>query len=377
MNKIKSNTICIVSRRWTWATAVLLCTLFLPHLDADEKIVVEREAELQLVDGEDIYSVDIELGQLPVGKTIAMKVTLNNPFDTEVKFSGVSNKCACKQFKSYNSLIPAKGKTVAEFTFKTPGRHRSVDVDTSISLVEKGAPVAKINMSYELKGLLAFTEMLGVVRFDSTEQSKRITVPFIYSAPIEFENVTAKVTGKLEKATIEIVKTETGGLLTVTIPEEVIAKGNARGEVFISYPGTTQMDCYFLSAKDARVNEISPKVLRFRYKNGFWQANAIVKIAGLVKQVAPEEKTDGDSNSVAVEESQPIQCTLFDEDLKLDVKPLKNNTFRVQLVATDKQIERMHAALDSSETAKGMLVWKINNGRKTEVSKTEFRVGLE
>ncbi len=325
-----------------------------PKTTLDKKKIVDATTEIQKRNDEEIYFAKLALQNLSVGSRATLNVTLKNPFDQEIKFSGVSSKCACSQFKMRNSSVPANGETRIAFDIEIPPRHRQKTVEADVSIVEKGTSVIRLELTYGLDGLMAFKELISIVRFDDVDEAqKELVVPFLVTNPVKAADVKAYTSDNLKSVSVAVVERgDQGPAVKLTIPDSVVSKGNVRGELYLSHKETKQIDSYLLTIKDSRTSEIGPSITKFRRQNGKWTATAIVKIAG-------GRDAEGQTRS-------PIECRLGEQILDVAVKKLKGNTYRATITAA----ESAFANLGSEDADK--LTWRLFNGAKHFTIKTEF-----
>ena len=320
---------------------------------ADKELVVESVFLLQKREDEKIYLSKMDLGSFPVGATVRVKATLKNPFEEPIKFSGVSNKCKCKKFKMQNTKVEPGGSSLIEFDIKVPPRYKSKKVETAITLVEKGIAVVRLDIFYALDGLLAFDGFMNVIRIEDVSKTEhRFEIPLLLTPPVDWRKIEVSKSRSLRDVEAEVVNDDGGPTLVAKIPISILKRGNARGELQISYPEGGQKDSYLLSIKDARVHEISPSVLNFK-KNvgGGYKATAIVKVAGF--------GSEQDEKSIAA----TISCHLNDQEVNMQTKKLSGLTYKVTLRPNAEELE----ANSSSQ-----IRWEIFNGQTTSSLTTAF-----
>ncbi len=332
-------------------------------------IEVERIVDLKRIDDSKEYAAAVDLGNLPVGKQIVIQLTLRNPYDEDIHFSGTEKRCACSQFRSEKKLIPKRDELKCTLKIKTPTAQKSLAVATPVVLVQNEIPVVRMEFTYQLDGLLAFGELMSVVRFENGEQSKNLKIPILASPPIDVRKVQVNQSENLGDLKFEIVAGDSGGMLQTTVTDAILDKGEVRGELTVVYPDTGQDDRYYLIIKDARTSEISPQVVHFRRQGKGLSASATVRIVG--------DRNTGKPDA-ANSESEPVSCWHLGEKLSMKLEKLANGLYRVELLVDEQGIARLigkqvDGATDPKVLTEG-LTWKINNGElKTEMT-TSFIV---
>ena len=126
-----------------------------------------------------------------------------------------------------------------------------------------------IKIEYELAGLLVFGRALGVLSFDDeSPQKKHIDFPLLASLPVDLNKIDVRASENLSSAEFAIaVDSENEGTLRVTIDQSLIAGGSIQGEISISDPENDRRDICYLSIKDQRQSEISPRIISFKTKD--------------------------------------------------------------------------------------------------------------
>ena len=334
---------------------------------ASEDIEIERTVELkQIVDSKE-FAAAIDLGNLPVGRQVVLQLTLRNPYDEEIHFSGTEKRCACSQFKADRKRIPEQGELLCHLRVKTPATQKSLAVSTPVVLVQNEIPVVRLDLNYRLDGLLAFSELMNVVRFENGEQTKELKIPILTSLPVDVRKVQVSKSENLQDLKFEIVAGDNGGYLQATATDAILEKGEVRGELTIVYPETGQSDRYYLIIKDARSSEISPRVVRFRrQREGLGlTATVTVRIVGKLNTGNPD---------VANSESEPISCWHAGVKIPHQTKQLSDGVYRVDLLVDENDSASLTGENRDSTSEPDVLNWKINNGESETELKTPFIV---
>ena len=246
----------------------------LRHLEAD--ITASGQLE-QTEDGR--YRAQFDFGKLPAGMNGIIDLTVMNPFNETIKFSGVSKKCKCSNFRPDRYEFTPQEDLHIRVRLKLPIRRNSSKSQTSMMIENKGTPVAELVFDYELEGLLSFTELIGIVGFDSDNQTKTIEMPFIATAPTDLDKLKLNPSDSLKDCQFEIIKKVDGGCVRVTVQDSILTKSKIRGEVMISEPDTNRRDTFFLTIKNEKLAEISPTVVTFKKEGENWVATATLKMA--------------------------------------------------------------------------------------------------
>lgn len=321
-------------------------------VEGGKKVIpLDVVADLVKKQGDNVYHADVRLRNLPAGQTARLNVVLRNPSDQVVKFSGVSNKCKCRRFKKQSAEIEPGGEGAISFDFAIPARHKQKKVESGITLVYKGVSVIKLNISYELDGLLAFGGLMSIVRFDDVaEIEKKIEIPLFVTPPLSWEKVKLETSSNLKGIRTSIEYEQDGPKVRARIPVTLLERGNVRGELYLSNPGGWESDTFMLSVKDSRQHEISPQVLIFKkMKDGSSRATAVIKVAGF---------------SDASSESLDLSASIGEQQLDVKTKLLGGNTYRIEM--------RTRVPIESIDDASQRLTWKILVGNLATEMTSEF-----
>jgi len=290
------------------------------------------DGELTKIDG--VYETTLHLGHLDVSSKVVVTMNLKNTSDSEIKFSDVSKKCSCSAFKAKDYVIPMGSSEEVKLTIKTPARWRTKLVTQAITFVDEGNAVVRADLTFNLNGLLAFKEPFSFVEFEADEEHKDLDLPFLLSDPVKLEDLQAKGTENLQDATFEFVAQGDGGVLKVGLSDKILVDGKITGEISISDSKSDGKDGCYVVVKDNAADEISPETLSFRETDGVASATAIVKIAS--RNVLPEK---------------PITCSFDGQEIPLELKQLKKNTYRVKLKLDESLLEKMSKANTNSRSS--------------------------
>ena len=324
----------------------------------DDSVVQYAKAEGVVEKVGNTYETVLNLGRLGVSKKVIVTMTFKNQTDDEIEFSDVSKKCSCSAFKKKNYVIPAGAEQEVKLTIKTPARARSKESSQWVTFVERGgSTVLRAELKFELDGILAFKEAMGILEFQADNNFREVQLPLVITDPVQLETVEIETSENLQDISFTIEKSENGAFVKAKISDKILADGKVRGEIYISSPAAASKDCYFLVVRDSATDDISPNVLSFRSKNGVVSATAIVQIA------ARHHETP----------ANPIGASFRGQEIPVEIKMLKKNTFRVQLNLNDELVAAMSNAGAEQENSKpSEISWSINNGKTTTQKATAF-----
>jgi hypothetical protein len=371
-------TLILIVLLWIGPTCNAACGLWTDEEDAQ----ITRDAVAVLkptADDENLYHAEVDLGKVPAGRKVRVALTLKNESDRQISFVGVSRRCACAQFEAERRFVPERGETIAKVTIKTPRRSASgITATNQIELQGGGRPVIRVEMNYELEGVLAFVEVMGVLMFDTDAKTKTVEIPFITSPPIDPNQVQVHLGDELKSLEKEVILHDRGGVIKLNAPESIIANGPVRGIVQIQYPSIEYQDAFMLAIKDARSHEISPRIIRFKRIGNEWVGSAIVRLAGVSKTPAadkpitaapstarnPSALIPAEAENKQSEESPKFRCLLAGRELKISANGLTPDMFRVQLfIPLDEAVSQSGLETDAESNT---LRWEIFNGGKTD-----------
>ena len=326
---------------------------------AEEHVTRNVVAEFDKPDEQGVYHATVSLGKVPVGKQASVNLLLKNLSDQEIKFSRPAKKCKCSQFNSERYFIPAKDETKSDLKLKLPARSRAKIASTEVVLESRADDTSsvKILFQYELEGMIVFGQPLSVLVFDDDSEFKTIEIPVVATSPIEFSKVEAKAIGGLKGVQIDRVPGPDGGVLKVKVNQNVLTGGNANGEIHITDPASGRMDICYLSVKDRRQSEVSPRLIRFNRKDTELKAKAIVRTAKLVKAEDSEKPLE-------------IKCSSAGGQLTVVSKKLGKSIARVELTVSSEMRDAFIKAAGSSGEAK--LQWEISHGDSSTTLETLF-----
>ena len=148
------------------------------------------------------YFAKIDLGKMRAGLNATVDLKIKNPFEQQIKFTGASKACKCSNFQPEHPYFGANEELSARVRLKLPARRNSRKSQTSMVIVNNDDPVVELFFDYELEGLLAFTELLGIVGFDSDNQTKVYEIPFLATAPVDMTKLEIKSTENLNSCKI-------------------------------------------------------------------------------------------------------------------------------------------------------------------------------
>lgn len=327
----------------------------------DQDVTRNVVAEFDKPDEQGVYHATISLGKVPVGKQAKVNLLLKNLSDQEIKFSRPAIRCKCSQFKSERYLIPAKDETKSDLKLKLPARSRGKTGSTEVVLEKRGdgSSTVKLHFEYELEGMIVFAKPLSTLSFDDDSEYKTVDIPVVTTLPIDFSKIEAKPTGDLKEVQIELVPGAEGGSLKVKVHQDVLVNGSARGEIHVTDPATGRMDICYLSVKDLRQSEVSPRLIRFKQKDTELKAKAIIRTATLVKAEDSDKPLE-------------VKCSCGDKQLVVAATKLGKSIARVDLTVSSEIRDAFIKGAAGSEESK--LKWEISQGGSSTTLETLFVV---
>lgn len=332
----------------------------LPKATSSGNVVAhDAVAELNQADEAGVYHATVSLGKFPVGKKAAINLLLKNLGDQEIKFSKPARKCKCSDFKSSRNVIPANDETEARLQLRLPARSRgpATSVDLVLENEAKNRTAVKIRFEYELEGVVGFGQPIAVLVFDDDSEFKIVDLPVYTTLPVDFSNLEVKLSPKLKGLQTELVSGPDGGSLRVKVNQNDLTGGTIRGEVQITDKVSGRMDVAYLSIKDRRQSEISPRTIRFVQQDDLLKTTAIVRTGKMVKAEDAESPLE-------------ITCRCGDSQLVVDAKKLGKNIIRVELSLESGKSDALIAAAGDPDRSK--LKWEIKQGSSSTTTETSF-----
>lgn len=304
--------------------------------------------------GDGTFLAKFDLGKLPAGLNASIDLKIKNPFDQQINFTGVSKACKCSNFQPDRQYVAANDELAARVRLKLPTRRNSNKGQTTMVIVNDSVPIVELFFDYELEGLLAFTELLGIVGFDSDNQTRVYEIPFLATAPVDMTKLEIKSTENLNGCKFEILNQNERGVVKVTMSDSILTKSKIRGEVTIQEQGTKRLDTFYLTIKNDKLAEISPAVMAFKKEDGKFVATATLKMA---KSVVDDD---------ALKNIQ-LFCQFGETKIKTQMKRISDKLISVVLIA---EVEL--AAVNTAENTS--LQWKVVQDGATTNLKTPFVV---
>ena len=307
----------------------------LKFLDAD---VTASGVLEQTDDGR--YRAKFDFGRLPAGLNAVCELKIQNPFDKKISFSGVSKKCKCSNFRPERYYFSPNEELKVKARLKLPIRRNTAKAQTTMMIENKGVPVANLIFDYELDGLLSFSEFIGIIGFDSDNQTKTLDMPFIATSPVNFEKLKLEPTENLKGCKFELVKQDESGLVRITVDDSILTKSKIRGEVMITEEDSNRRDTFFLTIKNDKLAEISPEVVTFKNESGAFSASATLKMS---------KKIPDDESLAKVK----LNCQFGEQKLEASLKRISEKLVQVVL-STDKDL-----AADNQDATGSVLRWTV------------------
>lgn len=312
------------------------------------KITVSSEGTLERSqDGK--YQARFDLGKLPCGQKLNVNLTVKNPFSELIKFTSISKKCKCSKFKPEKYYIPSNGELSASVSVGVPARSSTGNAREKVVLVNAGSNVCSLILEFELQGLLAFKEFLGMITFDSDGQTRTIDVPIVLSDPVQIQDVVCTVSDNLAGTKSEVMEADGKSIVKLTVPDSVLKKSRVRGEITIQHAATKQKDVYYLTVKDGRLAEISPNVVSFQESKDQLSASITLKMAK------------------AISEDADVKCSLGENELTVKTERIADSLFRVQVSADESAASALQDATKESK-----LKWVVTQSGVTTTLLTPF-----
>ena len=308
----------------------------------------------ELVEQEDgIYRAQFDLGRIQAGKNAVMDLKVNNPYDRKINFSGVSKKCKCSNFRPDRYYFSPNEELNVRVRLKLPMRRNSKTAQTTMLIVNRDVPVAELVFEYELNGMLSFTELIGIIGFNSDKQTRTLEMPFIATQPVDLEKLTLINSANLDGCQFELIKQEEGGIVKVTADDSILKKSKIRGDVMIMEKGSNRRDTFFLTIKNEKLAEISPSVVTFKNNGGKLVATATLKMAKAVVDDAELQKIE-------------LECRHNGTAVSSSLRRLSDKLVQVILTAGN--------GLDQATTDSATLQWTVMHQGSTTNLETPFVV---
>ncbi len=360
------------------AMAVMIGPLFGQETESTEKTETETEessvvrvsatGELRKIEGSGEYAISFDFGDLPTGKTAVMRLKISNPLDEDVSYNGVSKRCACSQFAPRKSTIPKNETRDAVIRMKTPASSQTPRVSIPVILLQKEKPAIRMSLDFGLEGLLSFSELVSVLRFENSDTTRIQEMPFLMTPPLALDDLRVEHSENLNGIEFEILPGPEGGVLRATVPEAVLADGDVRGEVFLVNANGDQRRTLYFSIKDGRRSEISPRVIQFRRVDGGWRAMAVVRMG---RKFSSDAITN--TSEDAKEKQQPVRCQWQGKPVEVKLSQISDSMYRVELfVANNRAADLVKGQRDSDSS---VLDWTISDGNSELKLRTPFVTG--
>ncbi|TWU67047.1 hypothetical protein V7x_26190 [Crateriforma conspicua] len=267
------------------------------------------------------------------------------------------------------SEIPPGEVSLIDMVLSTEGKQKKPESGVSIALLHGSDPLgnARIDVRYQLSGMLAFVDSMSVAHIDPDASLATVEIPFYFTKPISLASlvVSAKPTFG-EEAVVERGDNPELGVIKLRLNVADLPPSGLTTTVFVDDPGSGRMADSILLVRPNEIVTVSPRTLRFlpREEGGF-ETHTIVRIKG-------EEEEEDETPSKAKEgHAASIEARIGRRALRVNAKHIGADVYRVQLICSD---ELMSAITDSDPRPNMVVNWSILSTDLKATHSSPFKV---
>lgn len=245
------------------AVAVMMVMLCQCSLAADDGLITVNCTLKPPESGPRIYFVVADLGAVQAGNATRIQIVLKNETDTDFNIGSIQTSCSCVRSLS-SSLFTMKqgGEAKLPFRLEAPAQSAKSEQKTVVTIGGKGGGDQnfRIVVKYKLAGLLCFEKQAFYANVPSSEKRATLRIPYVSSAPVQSNRITARCTGQLAdlKCTVD------GSFINVEVPEIDYVAGNP-GLLVIEDPAVSTSAELRLFMNVKSPFDFAPSHLRFEW----------------------------------------------------------------------------------------------------------------
>lgn len=323
----------------------------------DERTLVSAEAIVQFHEQRRHGYAEVDLKPLDAGTRYRIQLTVRNPTDEPLVFSGFDFNCRCLTLESRIETIPARGSSQIVFLLTTAKRAPHKEVVHQVRFIQTDKRVvAQVDVKYQLSNMFAVTQSQVKLAVPPGQASATAKIPLVITPPLRVEQLELIIAKPLKGLGIEIVDGLDGAVVQVVAPVEVLEDGPIAGSVGVRLRGSDDSDGFYLTVVPGSRFVIAPEILTLTSSpdEAFVIGEAVLKMAPSPNQ--PSDKLE-----------PTIQAVIGNEVFDVRVERIPSTaTFRLHL-----QCPRSTVVGNGESTS---IVWKVTYGEESQAIESQWRL---
>ncbi len=325
--------------------------------DGDERTLVSAEAIVQFHEQRRHGYAEVDLKSLDAGTRYRIQLTVRNPTDEPLVFSGFDFNCRCLTLESPIEAIPARGSSQIVFLLTTAKRAPQKEAIHQIRFMQTDKRVvAQVDLKYQLGNMFAVTRSQVKLAVPPDQASATARIPLVITPPLRVEQLELIIAKPLKGLGIEIVDGLDGAVVQVVAPVEMLEDGPIAGSVGVRLRGSDDSDGFYLTVVPGSRFAIAPEILTLTAapEGTFVVGEAVLKIATSPSQ--PSTTLD-----------PTVRAVIANEEFDVRVERIPSTaTFRLHV-----QCPRSMVVGNGESTS---IVWKVAYGEESQAIESPWRL---
>lgn len=287
-----------------------------------------------------------------VGRDHAIRLTILNPSDFPMRFSGVTKSCSCIDAKISALEIAAGEEMVVEFTASIPPNPGVAHASWAFnfSRASAGYQNMAIRVNYSLLGVMHIPQKRVVCQMPSNAQEGSFRVPLLVTSPITTDQLEFTVPESLPGTTVEVQSEGGNDFILFRVDGKKLSSRYVSGRVLCHAPQTSATTEIYVIVKSSETASIHPAVVRVQADPESEDSFGVAMVRTLPQADRASQKGP-----------QLIVDVYYDNiALPVDLEHLSATTARAKFTITPEIAERMR------DDSKPEVVWVVKSAAGTD-----------
>jgi hypothetical protein len=305
--------------------------------------------------------VSVDLGDLPTDRDVTVTLRIMNQSGAKIDYDEVQVSCACIQAQLEHVVIDQGKSGICRLTIDTSSKQRARIVNMPIKLFNSNSPdsYSIINLKGYLEGYLGFLDPFMTADLKRDQEFNEVSIPFAATAPVSGDKI--EIIQRPAAGTYHIEPSDRENDLwnlrlsikTSTVPPEGMAIGITIADPVLD----RKSECTVMLRHDRGI-VINPRTLRLTQNDDVFTGNCIMTIRDADRTAGDDNRTGVETGATTAAGVPLVSATMNGESVRLTLRRMSDEHFRLSLTVSSEAIERMQAQQDSVD-ARG-ITWSVS-----------------
>ncbi len=363
----KVNPLVLIGRLWIVGLSSFLSAVAVNGAAAQGNAEVHRldlQANLTL-EHRSMQVVAIDLGIIPTGSELDIRVTVNNSLEISADLSDLQSTCNCTEPQLSATSLPPQGSVVLSWKMTVPEKQNIAELSGIFTAYpEQGGQPTFFRYKATVAGLANFGSDYSVLEWNPEDRGRHYRLPLIITAPANMEELAVNASSELQGWKFALQQQVDKKFVEATFEGDASEARSTSGSLQLVGIDGTVRDTLRLGIRKQEIAVLFPATIRFSQHEERWVGEAMLRVRG---------ETSSDKTS-----TPRIKCTFGDTPIGSVLKPLGAGIYRVNLsmAAADWQqiTEKAHAETNPDKRTPQLKCEVQLPNRKSTVLRNELEV---